>query len=116
MPTETQVSPSNPAPTTTEPGARRSRVFDQISAARFLEEECGQKISPKTLQKRRCIGGGPPFYKGFGGRCYYTEDALCVWAESQRSPLVTSTSELAPKGRRARRRPTRVMITQPARN
>src|SRR5262245_45421570 len=40
------------------------RVFGQIGASQFLREEEGIEVSPKTLQKRRCVGGGPLFFKG----------------------------------------------------
>src|SRR5438132_816081 len=78
---------------------QRPSAFDQHGAAQFLEQECGQRVAAKTLQKLRCIGGGPAFYRGYGRRCYYTEEALREWADAHRSPIVRSTSELPGCGR-----------------
>jgi hypothetical protein len=68
--------------------------FDQDQASAFLLERKGVRRKPKTLQKYRCIGGGPPFRK-IAGRIVYERGPLEEWAEEQRSPLVTSTSELS---------------------
>jgi hypothetical protein len=67
--------------------------LDQASASDFLRRACGVVIAPKTLQKRRVTGGGPPFCKALG-RVLYERDALKAWGEAQRSQLVHSTSEL----------------------
>ena len=69
--------------------------LDQIQSSTFLREE-GVKLAPKTLQKLRVIGGGPPFRKVMG-RVFYEREGLRAWAEAQRSRLVTSTSELSAK-------------------
>ena len=72
-----------------------SDYFDQVQGSAFLKK-LGVKVAPKTLQKRRVIGGGPPFRKVMG-RVVYEREGLRAWAEAQRSPLVTSTSELPAK-------------------
>lgn len=37
-------------------------------------------LSPRTVEKHRCYGTGPQFYK-LGGRVVYAIDALDAWAE-----------------------------------
>lgn len=70
-----------------------TEYFDQVQGSAFLKE-LGVKVAPKTLQKRRVIGGGPPFRKVMG-RVVYEREGLRAWAGAQRSRLVTSTSELS---------------------
>ena len=67
--------------------------LDQVAASAYLWRACGVKIAPKTLQKRRVVGGGPPFRKVIG-RVVYERAPLKAWGEAQRSAPVTSTSEL----------------------
>lgn len=69
-------------------------VMDEAAASEFLWNECGVKIARATLRKLRCVGGGPPFFKGFGGRVFYEREPSKAWAAKQRGPLVNSTSEL----------------------
>lgn len=71
-----------------------SRFLDEKRAAAVLWDLCGVKIAPGTLKKLRCVGGGPQFFKGFGGRVFYEAGPLQTWGDAQRSPLVSSTSEL----------------------
>jgi len=59
-----------------------SPFMDTIEAAGFL------KISPRTLEKQRVIGGGPRFRK-FGSRVLYALTDLQAWAD-QRSFANTS--------------------------
>jgi hypothetical protein len=73
------------------------QYLDQQRASEFLWRECGVKIAPKTLQKRRVIGGSPPFRK-ICGRVVYDTASLKPWGDAQRSPLVSSTSELPTTG------------------
>ena len=72
-------------------------VMQQDATAEFLWTECGVKIAAATLRKLRCVGGGPPFFKGYGGRVFYEAGPLKIWGDAQRGPLVNSTSELASK-------------------
>ncbi|MBW2142630.1 MAG: helix-turn-helix domain-containing protein [Deltaproteobacteria bacterium] len=46
-------------------------------AARYLGG-----LSPRTLEKLRLTGGGPPFYK-FGRRVLYRLEDLEIWAGSR---------------------------------
>ena len=70
--------------------------LDQIQASAFIMT-MGVRRAPKTLQKARVFGiGSPPFRKVLG-RVVYERAELRTWAEAQRSPAVTSTSELPPK-------------------
>ena len=73
---------------------RHFAVMQQDAASAFLWTECAVKIAPATLRKLRCVGGGPPFFKGYGGRVFYESGALEAWGSTQRGPLVNSTSEL----------------------
>ena len=45
-------------------------------AASFL------RLSPRTLEKQRVVGGGPPFKK-FGSRVLYDEADLSEWAKKR---------------------------------
>jgi hypothetical protein len=51
--------------------------LDTRAASAFLTER-GFKTAPATLNKMRCVGGGPEF-ELFGRRPLYTETALLVW-------------------------------------
>ncbi len=76
------------------------RWMDQAQASRFLEK-LGIKLAPKTLQKRRVVGGSPPFRKVMG-RVIYERDELMAWAAARlaNAPRVNSTSEFSSPGQR----------------
>nr|WP_245649157.1 helix-turn-helix domain-containing protein [Sphingomonas mali] len=57
--------------------------FSNDEAASFL------RLSPRTLEKYRVIGGGPPFYK-LGRRVFYKRVDLEDWAGRR---LCDSTSD-----------------------
>ena len=59
-----------------EAAARERRYLTNTEAADFL------KLSPRTLEKQRVIGGGPRFRK-FGRRVVYALDDLVTWAEAR---------------------------------
>lgn len=62
------------------------------SAPRYLtnaEAAAWLKLSPRTLEKQRVIGGGPPFRK-FGRRVLYAVDDLEQWAAAR---IYESTSD-----------------------
>ena len=86
--TTSTAPPATPVPgmLTTEPA-----WHDQVQASAFLRT-LGVILAPKSLQKRRVIGGSPPFRRVLS-RVVYERDQLRAWAEAQRSPLFTSTSE-----------------------
>ena len=65
------------APVAREPAPRTaSRYLCNEEAADFL------KLSPRTLEKQRVIGGGPKFRK-FGRRVVYAMDDLESWANAR---------------------------------
>ena len=70
------------------------RWMDQNGASRLLKS-LGIQLEPKSLQKRRVVGGSPPFRKVMG-RVIYEHDELVAWAAARlaNAPSVTSTSEL----------------------
>jgi predicted DNA-binding transcriptional regulator AlpA len=61
------------------------QMLNEEEAAKYL------RLSPRTLQKRRGDGFGPPFIK-LGGRVVYRIADLDAWVTSCRR---TSTSEAA---------------------
>ena len=99
----TEVPPPSPVSSTGEAATvkhmrRRDptswpALLDQDDASAFLHYECGVKLAPKTLQKRRVTGNGPPFQK-IGSRVAYPRDPLKSWGDAQAGPVVHSTSEL----------------------
>ena len=87
-----EVYPMRPAPvrpataavtTTTQP----QRYLTNDEAADYL------RLSPRTLEKQRVIGGGPKFRK-FGRRVMYAVVDLDAWADA-RSYEATSDPEYA---------------------
>ncbi|MEJ7669596.1 MAG: helix-turn-helix domain-containing protein [Casimicrobiaceae bacterium] len=70
------------------PNARAAaRYLTNDEAATFL------RLSPRTLEKQRVIGGGPRFRK-FGRRVVYAIDDLEAWANA-RSFEMTSDPDYA---------------------
>lgn len=67
-----------------------------IDLPEILETAIGYAPSPKTLNKLRCIGGGPPFKK-VGRRVLYDVAGSIAHYEAKSSGVVHSTSELAAK-------------------
>lgn len=62
-------------------------------AAAYLTDR-GLPCAAATLEKLRCVGGGPRFRK-FGRYVRYDAADLDTWADSKISDPVSSTSELA---------------------
>jgi len=61
----------------TNPNARFvPRYLTTEEAAEFL------RLSPRTLEKQRVLGGGPRFRK-FGARVVYAVEDLRTWANSR---------------------------------
>ncbi|KHK52061.1 transcriptional regulator [Ralstonia sp. A12] len=75
------------ASTTPLPVAKTARYLTNDEAAEYL------RLSPRTLEKQRVIGGGPRFRK-FGRRVMYAVTDLEAWAD-QRSFEATSDPEYA---------------------
>jgi hypothetical protein len=65
--------------------------LDTRQASDFLTER-GYKTAPATLNKKRCVGGGPEF-ELFGRRPLYKERALLEWAQARTTPPLRSTSD-----------------------
>ncbi len=80
----TAASVSAAAPATP---AARARYLTNDEAAEFL------RLSPRTLEKQRVVGGGPRFRK-FGRRVMYAVTDLEAWADA-RSFGATSDLEYA---------------------
>lgn len=78
------VRPATAAVTTT---AHPQRYLTNDEAADYL------RLSPRTLEKQRVIGGGPRFRK-FGRRVMYAVADLNAWADA-RSFEATSDPEYA---------------------
>ena len=75
-----------PAPTS-EPRAA-SRYLSNDEAAEFL------KLSPRTLEKQRVVGGGPKFRK-FGRRVVYAFEDLESWANARSCDTTSDPKYLA---------------------
>ncbi|HEI6793844.1 MULTISPECIES: helix-turn-helix domain-containing protein [Enterobacteriaceae] len=76
-----------PAPSATQQPVAPSRYLTNDEAAEYL------RLSPRTLEKQRVIGGGPRFRK-FGRRVMYAVADLDAWADA-RSFEATSDPEYA---------------------
>lgn len=81
-PSAAQASPLHPAA-----AAQPPRYLTNDEAADYL------RLSPRTLEKQRVIGGGPRFRK-FGRRVMYAAADLDAWA-AERSFETTSDPEYA---------------------
>ncbi len=64
------------APAATPQAAQPARYLNNDEAAAFL------RLSPRTLEKQRVIGGGPRFRK-FGRRVMYALSDLETWADAR---------------------------------
>ena len=69
------------------------RRRDTRQAAQFLTD-LGFKTAPATLNKLRCVGGGPEF-ELWGRRPLYTDLSLLRWAQGRTTPVRRSTSDRA---------------------
>lgn len=81
VPLRPQAAPATP------PAVAPARYLTNDEAAEFL------RLSPRTLEKQRVIGGGPRFRK-FGRRVMYAVTDLEAWADA-RSFEATSDPEYA---------------------
>lgn len=82
-------NPLRPAAAAPQTGiaAQPQRYLTNDEAAQYL------RLSPRTLEKHRVLGGGPRFRK-FGRRVMYAVADLDTWAD-QRSYGATSDPEYA---------------------
>ncbi|MFO1126350.1 MAG: hypothetical protein U1E25_14470 [Methylocystis sp.] len=58
----------------------------------YLREKHGVRLAPATLNKYRCLGGGPLFEK-FGATVLYKPNSLDSWALAKLGEPRSSTSE-----------------------
>ncbi|MCK9511589.1 MAG: helix-turn-helix domain-containing protein [Castellaniella sp.] len=79
------VSPSTPSASGFAATATPARYLTNSEAADYL------RLSPRTLEKQRVLGGGPRFRK-FGRRVLYAVADLDAWADG-RSYAMTSDPE-----------------------
>src|SRR5580704_7364911 len=70
-----------------------ARYLTNAEAAAFL------RLSPRTLEKQRVIGGGPRFRK-FGRRVLYAIDDLEAWADERSFANTSEVQEVKPEARR----------------
>ncbi|QNG76956.1 hypothetical protein GPNADHDJ_01139 [Stenotrophomonas maltophilia] len=80
-------APLRPAAAAVAAPVQPQRYLTNDEAAEYL------RLSPRTLEKQRVIGGGPKFRK-FGRRVMYAVSDLDAWAD-QRSYEATSDPEYA---------------------
>jgi len=80
-------APLRPAAAPVAAPAQPQRYLTNDEAAEYL------RLSPRTLEKQRVIGGGPKFRK-FGRRVMYAVSDLDTWADA-RSYEATSDPEYA---------------------
>ena len=80
-------APARPATAAVTTTTQPQRYLTNDEAADYL------RLSPRTLEKQRVIGGGPKFRK-FGRRVMYAVADLDAWADA-RSYEATSDPEYA---------------------
>lgn len=86
--------PQSAAPVADKPaaptngGARAPRYLTNDEAAAFL------RLSPRTLEKQRVIGGGPRFRK-FGRRVVYAIEDLEAWSNARAFEMTSDPEYVA---------------------
>jgi hypothetical protein len=70
----------------------RPRFNGGDEASSYLLEKHGVRVASKTLDKWRCIGGGPSFRR-FGRKIVYDRQALDEWAALKLGGALRSTSD-----------------------
>lgn len=68
-----------------------SAFLDRNGAADYAKAK-GVPLSPNTLRKLACVGGGPKFRK-FGRRVLYSPSDLDAWIDGRLSGPLRSTSD-----------------------
>jgi hypothetical protein len=68
------------------------RMLRRVEAAHYVEENWGYPLSPRTLAKLACIGGGPTFRRASRFPLYEVKD-LDQWVRTKLTRPVRSTSE-----------------------
>ena len=70
------AAPAAPQPAAAPPAPTNPEFLTTDEAGAFL------RLSPRTLEKQRVLGGGPRFRK-FGARVVYAASDLRAWADSR---------------------------------
>ena len=82
-----------------------SEIATRGSQARYLTTEEAAaflRLSPRTLEKHRVIGGGPRFRR-FCSRVFYAIQDLESWAAARGFEMTSEPEYLALRGLRSRR-------------
>ena len=82
---------SQPADLGGLPACLRKLRFNPDEAPEYMREAHGLTIAKATLNKLRCVGGGPSFRK-FGRAVMYDRTDLDAWANAKLSKPFSSTS------------------------
>ena len=68
------------------------RMLRRTEAADYVQERWGYPLSPRTLAKLACVGGGPTFRRASRFPLYEVKD-LDTWVRTKLTRPVRSTSE-----------------------
>lgn len=86
------LTPEAPRASEAYPDTRFSkRRLSPIEASAYLEAAHGITLARATLDKYRCVGGGPRFQR-FGARVLYQREELDSWALQRLGALLSNTS------------------------
>ena len=88
MPTNPEI-PGTPEPCL--PPALRKQRLNTREASAYLSEYLGTKTAVATLEKLRCLGGGPNFRK-FGRAVVYERAELDRWVTDRMSESLNNTA------------------------
>ena len=69
-----------------------SRMLRRTEAADYVQGRWGYPLSPRTLAKLACVGGGPTFRRASRFPLYEVKD-LDAWVRSKLTRPVRSTPE-----------------------
>jgi hypothetical protein len=69
-----------------------TRLLRRAEASEYVQERWGYPLSPRTLAKLACVGGGPTFRRASRFPLYEVKD-LDAWVRSKLTRPVRSTSE-----------------------
>ncbi|MEO8546519.1 MAG: helix-turn-helix domain-containing protein [Burkholderiaceae bacterium] len=85
MATGSSLQPPGVSAAALRPATHRPTSPQPTTAPQFLttdEAAAVLRLSPRTLEKQRVLGGGPRFRK-FGARVLYATEDLQAWADSR---------------------------------
>jgi hypothetical protein len=80
------------------PSANAPRFLRRKEAAKYVAEVWKYPLSPNTLAKLCCTGGGPPYVK-LGRYPMYSPDGIDEWMRGKLGSQQTSSSETTKSGR-----------------